>query len=36
VYGAALSNMLGGADPQTELRRATAVFKGVYERTEKG
>jgi multiple sugar transport system substrate-binding protein len=36
VYGEALSNMLGGADPAAELKRATAVFKGVYERTEKG
>ncbi len=36
VYGAALSNMLGGADPEAELKRATAVFKTVYERTEKG
>jgi multiple sugar transport system substrate-binding protein len=36
VYGAALANMLGGADPHAELQKATAVFKGVYERTEKG
>lgn len=35
VYGTALANMLGGADPQAELRKATAIFKGVYERTEK-
>ena len=36
IYGAALSNMLGGADPASELKRATAQFKGVYERTEAG
>ncbi len=34
IYGAALSNMLGGADPAAELVRATTQFKGVYERTE--
>jgi len=36
IYGAALSNMLGGADPAAELKRATVQFKGVYERTENG
>jgi multiple sugar transport system substrate-binding protein len=36
IYGAALSNMLGGSDPADELRRATTQFKGVYERTEGG
>jgi multiple sugar transport system substrate-binding protein len=34
IYGAALANMLGGADPAAELQRATAQFKGVYQRTE--
>lgn len=36
IYGAALANMLGGADPAGELQRATKQFKGVYERTEAG
>ena len=35
VYGTALANMLGGADPQAELRKATAIFKGVLRTDRK-
>ena len=34
VFGIALANMIGGADPATELRSATAAFKPILERTE--
>jgi multiple sugar transport system substrate-binding protein len=36
IYGVALSHMLGGADPGAELKKATAQFRGVYDRTENG
>ncbi|MCQ4161559.1 extracellular solute-binding protein [Roseomonas sp. GC11] len=35
IYGIALTNMIGGADPAAELRRATAEFRPVLERSEK-
>jgi multiple sugar transport system substrate-binding protein len=34
VFGTALTNTIGGADPAAELRRATAEFKPVLERSE--
>jgi len=34
VFGTALTNMLGGGDPGAELRRATAEFRPVLERSE--
>ncbi len=34
VFGIALANMIGGADPATELRSATTAFKPILERTE--
>jgi len=34
-FGIALSNLLSGSDPVTELRRATAEFAPVLERSEK-
>jgi multiple sugar transport system substrate-binding protein len=36
IYGIAFTNILGGADPATELKKATAEFMPVYEKTEKG
>jgi multiple sugar transport system substrate-binding protein len=36
VFGVALTNMIGGADPEAELRRATAEFRPVLERSERG
>jgi multiple sugar transport system substrate-binding protein len=35
IMGVALTNMLSGADPETELKRATEEFKPVLERSEK-
>jgi len=35
VFGVALSNMLNGADPATELRKATADFQPVLDKSEK-
>jgi multiple sugar transport system substrate-binding protein len=34
TFGIALTNMIGGADVATELRRATAEFRPVLERSE--
>ena len=34
VFGIALTNMIGGADPAEELRRATREFRPVLARTE--
>ncbi len=34
VFGIALTNMIGGADPATELKKATAEFKPVLEKSE--
>ncbi len=36
IFGIALTNMIGGADPATELKKATADFKPIYEKSEKG
>jgi len=36
VFGIALTNMIGGADPRTELAKATEQFKPVLEKSEKG
>ena len=35
VFGIALTNMIGGADPATELRKATADFQPVLDKSEK-
>jgi multiple sugar transport system substrate-binding protein len=35
VFGIALTNMIGGADPATELKRATADFQPVLDKSEK-
>ena len=34
IYGVALTNMIGGADPATELKTATAQFEPVLARSE--
>jgi multiple sugar transport system substrate-binding protein len=36
IFGVALTNMIGGADPKTELAKATEQFKPVLERSEQG
>ena len=36
VFGIALTNMISGADPEAELKRATAEFQPILERSEKG
>ena len=36
TIGTALTNMLGGADPATELKRATAEFKPILDKSEQG
>lgn len=36
VFGVALTNMISGADPKTELVKATEAFKPVLEKSEKG
>lgn len=36
IFGVALTNMIGGADPKTELAKATEAFKPVLEQSEKG
>ncbi|MBV8652400.1 MAG: extracellular solute-binding protein, partial [Alphaproteobacteria bacterium] len=36
IYGIALTNMLQGGDPQTELKKASEQFKPIYDKTEKG
>lgn len=35
VFGVALTNLLSGGDPATELKKATETFKPILERTEK-
>ncbi len=35
VFGVALTNMINGADPATELKRATAEFQPVLDKSEK-
>ena len=34
IYGVALTNLLGGADPAAELKAATEQFKPILERSE--
>ena len=36
IFGVALTNMIGGADPAAELKKATAEFKPILEKSEKG
>ena len=36
VFGVALTNMINGADPATELKKATADFQPVLDKSEKG
>jgi multiple sugar transport system substrate-binding protein len=35
VFGSALTNMIGGADPASELKKATEAFTPVLEKSEK-
>ena len=35
VFGVALTNMINGADPATELKRATAEFQPILDKSEK-
>ena len=35
VFGIALTNMINGADPATELKKATAEFQPVLDKSEK-
>lgn len=35
IFGVALTNMIGGADPKAELAKATEAFKPVLEKSEK-
>ena len=34
IFGMALTNMIGGADPKTELEKATEQFRPVLEKSE--
>ena len=36
VFGVALTNMISGADPAAELKKATETFKPVLEKSEQG
>jgi len=36
VIGAAITATLSGADPATEMKKATEQFKPILERSEKG
>ena len=36
VFGVALTNTISGADPKTELAKATEAFKPVLEKSEQG
>ena len=36
VFGVALTNMINGADPAAELKKATAEFQPVLDKSEKG
>ena len=36
VFGVALTNMINGADPATELKKATVEFQPVLDKSEKG
>ncbi len=35
IFGVALTNMIGGADPATELKKATDEFRPIYDKSEK-
>ncbi|MCX5737112.1 MAG: hypothetical protein NTZ61_01170, partial [Proteobacteria bacterium] len=35
TFGIALTNMINGADPATELKKATAEFQPVLDKSEK-
>ncbi|MBI5305419.1 MAG: sugar ABC transporter substrate-binding protein [Chloroflexi bacterium] len=35
IFGVALTNMIGGADPASELKKATDEFKPILEKSEK-
>jgi multiple sugar transport system substrate-binding protein len=35
VFGIALTNMIAGADPAAELKKATAQFQPILEKSEK-
>lgn len=35
IFGIALTNMIGGADPATELKKATADYMPIFEKNEK-
>jgi multiple sugar transport system substrate-binding protein len=35
VFGSALTNMIGGADPASDLKKATEAFSPILEKTEK-
>ena len=34
IFGIALTNMIGGADPAAELRKATETFQPILEKSE--
>jgi multiple sugar transport system substrate-binding protein len=34
IYGIALTNMIGGADPSEELAKATEQFQPILEKSE--
>ena len=36
IFGIGLTNMIGGADPKSELEKATAEFRPILERSEQG
>ncbi len=36
VFGIALTNMINGADPASELKKATAEFQPILDKSEKG
>ena len=36
VFGVALTNMIGGADPADELKKATDTFRPVLEKSLQG
>ena len=35
IFGVALTNMIGGADPKAELEKATEQFRPVLEKSER-
>ena len=34
IFGIALTNMIGGADPKAELEKATEQFRPILEKSE--